>query len=164
MKVERKIYKVLDENKLSDCSAVYYWRSQKTDCIKVLQEVTDWKYKKWSLYKIWIKIHFDDDKLRRNVSLEDYIPSSFKIINSKFKTESSASKKGNIKSRAWNHVEYLKDRVFANASSAWGQDLYFEYIVRAEFEWSFTHPPVSAYMMYDGDIRAHWKFEKIIVE
>jgi len=41
MKVERKIYEVLDENKLSNCSAVHYWRKQKTDCSKALQEVTD---------------------------------------------------------------------------------------------------------------------------
>ena len=164
MSVEREIYEVLDENRIDDCSAIRYWRDNIWDCDSILSKVEDWIYKKWTYYKIWIKVSFDEDKQRRNVALEDYIPSTFKVINSKFKTESSVVKAWNNKSWSWNHVEYMKDRVFANATNAWWNDLYFEYMVTPEFEWTFIYPPVNAYMMYDWDTRAHSKFEKIEVK
>ena len=164
MSVEREVFEVLDVNNIDNCSAIYYWRDKASDCDSVLKKVEDNIYKKWSYYKVWIKVSFDEDRQRRNVALEDYIPSTFKVINSKFKTESSATKAWNKKSWSWNHVEYLKDRVFANASNAWWNDLYFEYMVTPEFEWEFIYPPVSAYMMYDWEVRAHSTFEKIEVK
>jgi hypothetical protein len=36
MTVERKIYEVVDENKLSECSDNYYYDKYKTSCDKVL--------------------------------------------------------------------------------------------------------------------------------
>ncbi len=164
MSVEREVFEVLDINKIDECSAIRYWRDKNSDCDTTLKKVEDNIYTKWKYYKIWIKVSFDENKQRRNVALEDYIPSTFKPINSKFKTESSAVKAWNQKSWSWNHVEYLKDRVFANASNAWWNDLYFEYMVTPEFEWTFIYPPVSAYMMYDSEIRAHSKFETIEVK
>ena len=141
MKVSRKIFKISDN-----------------------KEVIDWVFKKWELYNIKIKIKFDEDKNRRNVALEDYIPSTFKIINSKFKTEAIISWKSNINKWVWNHIEYLKDRVFANAKQTWWDELNFEYTVRPEFRWDFIYPPVNAYMMYDWEINSHTKFEKIKVK
>jgi hypothetical protein len=41
MKVFRKVYEVVDVNRLSECSAVRYWRNQSSDCSNALREVTD---------------------------------------------------------------------------------------------------------------------------
>jgi uncharacterized protein YfaS (alpha-2-macroglobulin family) len=165
IKVNREVFEILDENKLSECSEVYIWNKKETaDCSKIIKKVDNNEYKRWSKYKILIKVIFDSRKNRRNLALEDYIPSTFKVINSKFKTESTNLKNWTRKSWDWDHIEYLKDRVFANASSTWSDELSFEYIVTPEFSWEFIYPPVNAYMMYDWDIRAHSKFEKIIVK
>ncbi len=165
MNIERKIYEVLDPNKIEDCSVFSYWKKQDTHCWEVLREVTDGVYKKGTLYKVGVQLGFDTDRQRRNIALEDYIPSSFRIINSKFKTESIAIKKGNQKSWTWNHVEYLKDRVFASSDYvSSNRNLYFEYMITPDFRGEFMYPPVSGYMMYDWDIRAHGKYEKIIVK
>ena len=166
IEVKRSVFKVLDQNKLSDCSEVYYWRKNKNkDCDTVFTEVVDWKYTKWQYYKVLLEVKFSNEEQRTNVALEDHIPSTFRIINSKFKTESSSIKKWNRTSWVWDHIEYMEDRVFANASKAYRNDaLYLEYMVTPEFEGEFIYPPVSAYLMYDWDIRAHTKFEKIVVE
>jgi uncharacterized protein YfaS (alpha-2-macroglobulin family) len=141
MKVSRKIYKISDN-----------------------KEVINWIFKKWELYKVKIDINFDTDKQRRNLALEDYIPSTFKIINSKFKTESIISWESKINNYNWNHIEYLKDRVFANSSNVWWKNIKFEYTVRPEFRWNFIYPPVNAYMMYDWEINSHSTFQEIIVK
>jgi len=166
MNVKRQVFEVIDENKLEECSEIYSWniKNNKVDCSKVLKKVENWEYKKWKKYKILINVNFDSTKERRNVALEDYIPSTFRIINSKFKTESSAIKNWTKKYWDWDHIEYLKDRVFANASRTRGDNLKFEYIVTPEFRWEFIYPPVNAYLMYDWDIRAHSEFEVIEVK
>ena len=127
------------------------------------KEITDWVFKKWELYKIKININFDNKKVRRNLALEDYIPSTFKIINSKFKTESIDSKDNN-KSWRWNHIENLKDRIFANSSYVYWKNIQFEYTIRPEFRWEYTYPPVNVYMMYNWEINSHSKYEKIKVK
>ena len=141
MKVSRKIFKISD------------WK-----------EVTNWVFKKWELYKIKIDISFDKEKERRNLALEDYIPSTFKIINTKFKTEETISWESNINNWDWNHIEYLKDRIFANTNNVWWKNIKFEYTVRPEFRWKFVYPPVNAYMMYDSETNAHSIFQLIKVK
>ncbi len=160
MKVKRELFEVLDESKLTECS-YYYWKSQ--DCSKVFTKVTDNKFKKWKLYKVKVTTNFDENTPRRNLVIEDYLPSTFKVINSAFNTEKIAVKQW-ANSWEWNHIEYLKDRVFATASQVWWNEQIFEYYATAEFEWTYTYPPVSAYLMYNPEVRASTVFEKIVVK
>jgi uncharacterized protein YfaS (alpha-2-macroglobulin family) len=163
--ITRKIYEVLDENNLVKCSSNYYnWNKSTLDCSKVLKLVEDNVYKKWSLYKVDLRIDFDDNRNRRNLTIEDYLPWTFRVINSKFKTEQISVNQGTTRSWRWNHVEYNPDVVMANASYIWKWGSNFEYFVRAEFEWFYVQPPATTYMMYNPEIRANTEFRVIEVK
>jgi uncharacterized protein YfaS (alpha-2-macroglobulin family) len=76
------------------------------------------------------------------------------VINSRFKTESSAL--DNVMAYNFGYVEYRPDRVMANASYVWSasKEVSFEYYFRAEFAGSYLQPPVVGYLMYEPEIRA----------
>jgi uncharacterized protein YfaS (alpha-2-macroglobulin family) len=76
------------------------------------------------------------------------------VINSRFKTESSAL--DNDMAYTFNYVEYRPDVVMANASYVWSgsEEVAFEYYFKAEFEGSYLQPPVVGYLMYEPEVRA----------
>jgi len=164
MTVNREIYKVKDENLLLKCSnTYYYYEENKVNCDGVFEKVNGNNFELWKLYKTKITVNFLDDKSRRNLTVEDYIPWSFRVINSKFKTE-SASITGATKNWTWDYIENRPDVVMANASYIWWKNAEYEYFFRPEFAWKYTYPPVTAYLMYDPVIRANSKFSIIEVK
>lgn len=164
MTVRRDIYKVKDENLLLKCAnTYYYYEENKVNCDLVFEKVNGNNFELWKLYKTKITVNFSDDKSRRNLTIEDYLPWSFRVINSKFKTESS-SVTGSTRNWNWDYVENKPDVVMANASYVWWKNAEYEYFFRPEFAWTYTYPPVSAYLMYDPVIRANSKFSIIEVK
>lgn len=168
VKVTRDIYEILDDSKLYKCEEDlndYYnrWKdlSKISSCNWVYKKKTDNIFKKSSKYKILDTIIFDTEKNRKNIVLEDYIPSSFRVLNSKFKTNSIVKKDN--ENYYWNHIEILDDRLFANISNWYGDKYEYSYYIIPEYVGLFTYPPVSAYIMYEPEIRANTKFEKIEV-
>ncbi|MDD3794035.1 MAG: alpha-2-macroglobulin family protein [Candidatus Gracilibacteria bacterium] len=164
MTVKREIYKVKDENLLLKCSnTYYYYEKNKVNCDSVFEKVNGNNFELGKLYKTRITVDFTDNKSRRNLTIEDYLPGSFRVINSKFKTE-SASVTGSTRNWSWDYVENKPDVVMANASYIWGKNAEYEYFFRPEFAGTYTYPPVSAYLMYDPVIRANSKFNIIEVK
>jgi uncharacterized protein YfaS (alpha-2-macroglobulin family) len=84
------------------------------------------------------------------------------VINNKFKTESSATDVGN--NWNWSYVEYKPDVVMANSSYVWQKEVAFEYYFRAEFEGSYTKPPVVGYLMYEPEVRSSGGYGEVVVE
>ena len=52
----------------------------------------------------------------------------------------------------------------ANSSRVYWKEVVFEYYFKPEFEWIYTYPPVTGYMMYDPLVRANWVFSTIEVK
>ncbi len=166
IKVEKEVFEVLDEKNVWKCSYkdYYYWnKEEKIDCSKVLAKLEWNNYKKGKLYKAKITVSFDDDKKRNNINIEDYLPGSFRVINSKFRTESS-SIRDSSNSWRWSHVEARPNVMMASVSSWHWKSRVFEYYFRAEFAWSFVNPPVSVYEMYNPQNRAFGRFERVEVK
>jgi len=163
VQVKREIYEVKNESLLDKCSnEYYYYEENKVNCDWVFSKVTESIFTRWKLYKTKITVTFPDERVRRNVTIEDYLPWSFRVINSKFRTESSsitwASNNWN-----WDYKEFNSDVVMTSASYLWWKEAIFEYYFKPEFAGTYTHPPVTTYMMYDPLIRANGKFSTIQV-
>ncbi len=142
--VKREIYEVMDNGDIK----LFEWD----------------EFVKWKLYKVNVSVDFQDEKTRRNVVIEDYLPSAFKVINSEFKTESIDVKQDTTKDNYNGHIEFKPEVVFYNRDVVWWKNMSLEYYFRPEFSWIFTYPPVSAYMMYDPMVKANGKFRVIKVK
>ena len=171
VKIKREIYEVLDETNLSRCANYWNYRSWryssevKINCAKTLQLVTNNTYKKWWLYRVEVSVNFDDYDNKNDFVLEDYLPWSFRIINSKFKTESALiTQNTRNKNWSWDHIEYRPNVVMAHNKYIWGNKKEFSYYVRAEFAGLYTQPPVTWYMMYNPLIRWNSGFNIIEVK
>ena len=156
--VERKIYEVLDDTMLSKCRK-YYW-NEDIDCSLVLKEVTNNTFVKGKLYKTEVKVLTDRNE--KDITMEDYLPTSFIVENPNFKT-SATSVTQSKKQWDWDYSQMLADRVMAYNKHSWGWDMVYEYYFRPKFEGKFMQPPVSAYKMYEPDVRAFSKFNTIEV-
>ena len=165
MNVKREIFKVLDEKSLSRCSSNNYrWNDNNEVCKNALKLVENDIYDKWELYKVKIVVDLESNKNVKNLVIEDYLPSTFRVINSKFKTESiGVTQATTKKSWNWNHIEFRPEVVMANASYVWQNQAVFEYYFKPEFLWKYTHPPVTSYIMYNPQIRANSSFRFIEV-
>jgi uncharacterized protein YfaS (alpha-2-macroglobulin family) len=88
------------------------------------------------------------------------------VINSRFKTESSAIREAGDMAYNFNYVEYRPDRVMANASYVWSgnKEIAFEYYFRAEFEGSYVQPPIVGYLMYEPEVRSSGEFREVEVK
>lgn len=161
--VKREIFKVLDEDKLSDCSSNYYYSENKTDCELVFKKQNSNLFEKDSLYKIKLSIDLED-KNSRDVVIEDFLAAGFRPINSRFNTESSSVRQATSDSWQWSHIEFRPDRVLAHSSYIWWNTAVFEYFVRADFQWTFIYPPATSYLMYNPAIRANWEFSLIEIK
>jgi len=171
VEIKREIYEIIDFNKLDECENAlnsYYnrWRNiwDLVECKWVYALKTDNIFKKWNIYKNQIIVKFPDEKYRRNLVIEDYLASSFRVLNSKFKTESAIiTKNTSWNDRNWDHTEFNKWVVFANTSYVYSDILNFNYYFVPEFSWNFTLPASTTYMMYNPLIRANSEFKKIEV-
>ncbi|MDD2907509.1 MAG: alpha-2-macroglobulin family protein [Candidatus Gracilibacteria bacterium] len=164
MSIKREIFEVKNESLLDKCSnEYYYYEEHKIDCDSVLVKVTTNVFDKTKLYKTKVTVSFPDEKVRRNLTIEDYLPGSFRVINSKFKTESS-SVTSVSNNWSWDYSEIKSDVIMANASYVWGKTAVFEYYFRPEFAGTYTYPPVTGYLMYDPTFRANSIFSLIEVK
>ena len=166
IKVKRTFYEVIDEKKLDKCNSAinsYYNWDKKIDEIKeckgVYKQKIDDIFKLWKKYKVVDEVSGFSD-WSRNITLEDYLSSSFVVFNNKFKTTSNTLKQNN---RNWyfDHTELRPEVVFANASYVWWNKVNYEYYFTPSFEGKFILPPVTAYEMYNPKNRANSEYRVI---
>lgn len=162
MSVERNISKVLQESKLWECR-YSYWNNSKNNCENVF-ETTKNRFEKWQLYKTEIIVKIDGSKKYTDLVIEDYLPSGFEIVQSKFKTESISVSQAVKNQWNWDHIENRPNVAMAHAKHVRRNEIRYEYYVRPKFSGIFTQPPVTAYFMYNPEMRAHTKFNKIEVK
>ncbi|MBX9809011.1 hypothetical protein K2X92_01310, partial [Candidatus Gracilibacteria bacterium] len=103
------------------------------------------------------------------LTLEDYIPGAWRPIRGVFNTESSLNTDSSSEYGYWNgwtYVEARSDRILATQDYVWQSDkpYTYTYYIRPEHKGTYLLPPVTAHYMYQGDIHAIGKYEKIIVE
>ena len=167
MTLTRTIQEVVDTKVLAQCSDYYY--SDQKNCDKAFQTV-DWQtFKKWATYKVTLTATFTDGQdmmyHRSNMTLEDYLPGTFRVLNSQFRTNSIATNQ-NTTENYWyfNHVEVQPNVVMAYAENIWWNKIEYSYFVTPEFAWTFLYPPATAYLMYNLDTRAYGTFNTITVK
>ena len=161
--IKREIYEVVDDTKLNNRCTWISWNYECNNSDWLKLHTSD-VFEKWKTYKIKLTARFDDDKRRTNLTIEDYLPASFRILNSKFKTTSTSISQNTTTNWTWRRVENNPWVVMANAEHFWWKTAVYEYFVSADFEWSFTYPPATTYLMYDPQIRANTQFRNITVK
>jgi len=162
IKIKREIYEVVDDTKLEEkCS----WETWNRICKLPawLKLHTGNIFKKWATYKILLKASFLDKKRRDNLVIEDYLPASFRILNSQFKTNTIATSQA-TKSWRWNYTENQPWVMMTHAKNIWGDKASYEYFVTPDFAGTFIYPPVTTYLMYAPEIRANGVFRRIRVK
>ena len=117
------------------------------------------------MYKVILTASFEDEAQRNNLTLEDYIPAGFTVMNSNFLTNSaSIRQEGQQNSWQWNQTQNRPEVVMANARYSWGKEAQYEYFVRADFAGEFLYAPLAGYLMYEPTVRANTEFRRIIVK
>jgi uncharacterized protein YfaS (alpha-2-macroglobulin family) len=61
----------------------------------------------------------------------------------------------------------MSDRAMAHAKYVYNRsdrEVVYEFYFRPNYQGTFTLPPVTAYLMYRPDIRAHTKFSSVEVK
>jgi len=124
-------------------------------------KITNNIFKKWQLYRIILSLETNDNKELRNLVIEDYQSTWLKAINERLKTNSNVA--NNRNDRYFDYKEIRPEVVFLNSSYNYGK-LSYTYLLRAEYAWKFTLPPVSAYLMYEPETRAYSEYNIIEVE
>jgi len=164
VKLTREIYEVVDANNISEkCS----WNNGDRTCSEDtgLEKVTGDIFKKWATYKIVLDARFDEYNRRQNLTMEDYIPAGFTILNSNFNTNSIATNQETTNnSWRWSHVEKRPEVVMVHSKNSWGTTARYEYFVRADFTWEFVYPPAVVYLMYQPETRANSVFKRIVIK
>lgn len=171
MKIQRNIFEVIDESSMEKCEQLknsYYDTEKKkasSYCLNAYKKHKWNIFDKSKLYKVELEVKFENDNARRNLTIEDYLPSSFSVLNSKFNTNSiSTNQNSTNNSRRWNHIEINPDVVFVTSDYVYWDTIKFNYFFIPEFTWKFIYPPETAYLMYNPIIRANWIFRKITVK
>ncbi|MCP4523211.1 MAG: hypothetical protein GY828_03250, partial [Candidatus Gracilibacteria bacterium] len=163
IQVERSISLVNDETKIGECG-YRYWRKPSEDCLEVFTKV-DTDFEQGELYKVEIKVDLQETKLSKDLVIEDYLPSGFEVVQSKFKTESIAVGEASKQTEwNWNYIENKPNVIFAHAKYVRQDTAVYEYYMRPKFTGTFTQPPVTAYFMYVPDIQSHSAFNYIEVK
>jgi uncharacterized protein YfaS (alpha-2-macroglobulin family) len=162
--IKRSIYEVIDEKDVTEkCT----WNNGNRTCTQPswLKLHTSDEFKKWTTYKIVLEAQFTKNWQRQNVTLEDYLPSGFRILNSNFKTNSIATNQDSTgETWEWTHVEKRPDLIMAHAENSWGTTSTYEYYVTADFAGSFIYPPATGYQMYQPENRANGEYRRIEIK
>lgn len=162
MTLTRTISEVVDTKKLAECSQYYYGQND-DDCKNAFQTVSGNILKKWAIYKITLQAKFPDSYRRSNLTFEDYLPATFRVLNSKFRTNSIATNQATSEGWYFDHVELLPNVIMAHAQYVWQDTIEYTYFVTPEFAWTFLYPPATAYLMYNLDTRAYGEFRTLEV-
>lgn len=163
VKLKRSIYEVVDS---SDVSETCRWNNGNRTCTEAsgLKIHSGNTFKKGAMYKIVLEADFDSSQRRQNITMEDYLPAGFTILNSNFKTNQIATNQETTDSWRWSYTEKNPDVVLAHAKNAWGSSARYEYFVRADFAGDFIYPPAVVYLMYQPDTRANSEFRRVIIK
>jgi len=161
----RKIYEVVDSSNISEsCN----WNNGNRTCTEAagLKLHSGNTFQKGATYKIILEATFTQDQRRQNLTMEDYLPSGFTILNSSFKTNEIATSQETSDENywQWTHVEKHPDVVMAHSSEVWGSTARYEDFIRADFAGSFIYPPAVVYLMYQPDTRANTEFRRVIIK
>jgi uncharacterized protein YfaS (alpha-2-macroglobulin family) len=134
------------------------------------QPVSDGIFEKGVLYRVRLTAKTNPNTTHRYyLTLEDYIPGGWRPISSVFHTESSSTTDTNSQYGYWNgwtHVESQRDRIFATQDYLWWYDkpYTYTYYIRPEHSGTYLLPPVTAYYMYQPQVHATGKYEKVVVK
>jgi uncharacterized protein YfaS (alpha-2-macroglobulin family) len=132
--------------------------------------VTDGVFEKGVLYRVRLTATPSQTALHRYyLTLEDYIPGGWRPISSVFQTESSSTTDDQSQYGYWNgwtHTESQLDRLFATQDYVWrwDQPYAYTYYIRPEYRGTYLLPPVTAYYMYQPQVHATGKYERVIVK
>jgi uncharacterized protein YfaS (alpha-2-macroglobulin family) len=91
------------------------------------------------------------------------LPATFRVLNSKFRTNSIATNQATSEGWYFDHVELLPNVIMAHAQYVWQDTIEYTYFVTPEFAWTFLYPPATAYLMYNLDTRAYGEFRTLEV-
>jgi uncharacterized protein YfaS (alpha-2-macroglobulin family) len=155
-----RVFEKVDESKGMDSYGQFLSATPNTNGI----------FKKWELYRVRITVTPKPENTSKYyLTLEDYIPGGWRPISSILKTESLSTTDGANEYGYWNgwtHVESREDRIFATQDYTWQTDhpYTYTYYIRPEYVGSYILPPVTAYYMYQPDIHAIGKYEKVVVQ
>ncbi|NRH21094.1 hypothetical protein HOO68_03555 [Candidatus Gracilibacteria bacterium] len=155
-----RIFEKIDESKGIDSNGQFISATPNTNGI----------FKKGDLYRVRIKVTpKSGNNTKYYLTLEDFIPGGWRPIRGVFNTESSSTTDASSEYGYWNgwtHVEAQEDRILATQDYVWRTDYpyTYTYYIRPEYIGTYLLPPVTAYYMYQGDIHATGKYEKIIVQ
>jgi len=163
--LERIIYEVVDESNMTPKCRWNNWDKSCTQAAGLLVHTWD-SFKKWVTYKIELKAKFEKNTRRENLTMEDFIPAGFRILNSKFKTNTTATKQATTEQNSWRweHIENRPGVVMAHSKNSWGKTSTYEYFVTADFAWDFIYPPAVVYLMYQPETRANTGFRRVVIK
>jgi uncharacterized protein YfaS (alpha-2-macroglobulin family) len=151
MMISRNFYQI-DESKGIDESWDFISRTR----------ITDGKFKKWWLYQVELIVTPPNDtRDRYYLTLEDFFPGAYRPIISTFKTES-------IMARNtwdwWSHIESKEDRLLATLDYVYSNEpRKYIYYFRPQYVGTYMLPPPITYYMYEQEVYAIGKYEKIEV-
>lgn len=118
-------------------------------------------FKKWQMYRVVLDVETQwNQKELRNLVIEDYQSAWLKSINERLKINSNIL--NNQENWYFTYKEQRPEVVFLHSSYSYWK-LEYTYLVRAEYEGIFTLPPVSAYLMYEPEIRTNSEYRVIEV-
>jgi uncharacterized protein YfaS (alpha-2-macroglobulin family) len=163
IQLTRTLYEVIDTAKLAQCSTIWSEEEKKTQhCDSAFKKVTGTELKRWATYKVQLHVRMSE-KHNRNLTIEDYLPATMRVLQSQFRTDSIATGQSTM----WwyfDRIEVRPDVVMAHASSIWENEALYEYFVIPESSGTFVYPPATAYLMYHPDMRAYGTFERWSVQ
>jgi uncharacterized protein YfaS (alpha-2-macroglobulin family) len=164
LKVSRTIYKVVNISNLDKCNNYWFYSEEEEnlDCENSIKKVETDTFEKWALYLVEDKIYsdIDGDKL----TVEDYLPWTFQVVNSKFKTNSALIRQNSSQWDYRAHQEIYPWVAMFNYESIRSWTRTIHYFVRPEFSWTYTLPPLTAYFMYKPEFRANTWYKIIKVK
>ncbi len=155
-----RVFETVNESKWLDSNGQFISATSHTTGI----------FKKWTLYRVRVTVTpKSENSVKYYLTLEDHIPGWWRPISSIFKTESSSTTDASSEYGYWNgwtHVEARQDKIFATQDYVWNTNhpYTYTYYIRPEYVGRYLLPPVTAYYMYQPEIHAIGKYEKIVVQ
>lgn len=115
--IERTMYEIIDTKKFAECSSYSWYMDERKDCEKAFRKITPNKVQKGKTYKIVLKATMQEN-MYRNFTLEDYLPATFRVLKSNFRTDSIATGQSTT-GWTFNRVEVRPEVIMAHAAYLW---------------------------------------------
>lgn len=97
-----------------------------------------------------------------HLAFEDFYPGGWRPINTRFNTESSllASNSNDW----WSYIESRDDRMLTYIDVGYSKTRTYQYYFRPEIPGTYILPPAMSYFMYQPEVHAFTKYERITVK